>query len=97
MVLERLLNSILLLKSTHPGYKERVNTLEEFIKSNLVDKKQIIQIKRKWKWKYDRKKLFTFLNIFKIFLNLFCLTSIIRMIPIFISPDYFSNNVISYL
>ncbi len=43
------------LESTHPGYKERVNALEEFIKSNLADKKQIIQVKRKWKWKYDRK------------------------------------------
>ena len=44
------------LESTHPGYKERVNSLEEFIRSNLADKKQIIQVKRKWKWKYDRKK-----------------------------------------
>ena len=43
-------------ESTHPGYKERVKNLEEFIKNNLGDNKQVTQVKRKWKWKYDRKK-----------------------------------------
>jgi len=43
-------------ESTHPGYIERVNALENYIEKNLQKDAHDISIKNKWSWKYLRQK-----------------------------------------
>lgn len=43
-------------ESTHPGYHERIDSLENFIEKNLSKDLKKISNKNKWAWEYNRRK-----------------------------------------